>query len=169
MKTNYTRGFTVIELLVVMAVVAILAGIVLVFLNNAHVRARDAKINHQVSDMRSQASLFKGAPVDVAPGLRTVPIASEVRGSLFSDSIDGNNSLLALINGLPEGTTVYYGAEGLLPSENGKWFLVAALSNGALCTDWTGDTRAYTGSVPTTLKQFGTIYPKTVGYYLCQS
>ncbi len=169
MNTSRTRGFTVIELLVVIGLVAVLATIVMVFLSGAQTRAKDAKINHQVSDMRSQASLWKGSPRDHAPEVVTVPIKGEPGGDLFSDTTPGNNSMIDLINGLPVGTVVYYGAEGVLPSENGKWFVVANLSTGAICTDWTGDSRLYEGPQLLSVRDFARVYMRTPGSYLCQS
>ncbi|PJE59619.1 MAG: hypothetical protein COU85_02640 [Candidatus Portnoybacteria bacterium CG10_big_fil_rev_8_21_14_0_10_44_7] len=54
MKKN--RGFTLIELLVVIAIIGLLASIVLVSLNSARTRARDAKAQ---SDLRQIATAME--------------------------------------------------------------------------------------------------------------
>lgn len=55
MKKN--RGFTLIELLVVIAIIGILAAIVLVSLSGAQNRAKDARIQADMNQIRSSAQL----------------------------------------------------------------------------------------------------------------
>lgn len=58
MKLNYKKGFTLIELLVVVAIIGILASIVLVSLNSARDKGRDASAKGSMSSMRAAAELI---------------------------------------------------------------------------------------------------------------
>jgi len=167
-KTSHSSGFTLLELLVVIGLLALVALIVITNLNNSTVKGKDAKIVHQVSDMRPQANLYTGAVTGpIAPSARNTDLSGSAGGDLFTNTTPGSNSLLLLINELPQGTWYYYASNGKTPSIDGKWFMAAATSKGSQCADWSGGVKTVLGTPPTSLSAFQTVYPNTVAQYLC--
>jgi len=57
MITNTKRGFTLIELLVVIAIIGILSSVVLVSLNTARDKGKDAAIRSSLSSLRAAAEI----------------------------------------------------------------------------------------------------------------
>ncbi len=55
MKKTFNQGFTLIELLVVIAIIGILSGVVLTSLNSARNKAKDARVEASVAQIRSIA------------------------------------------------------------------------------------------------------------------
>ena len=57
-KNKTKRSFTLIELLVVIAIIGLLSSVVLVALNEARIRARDAKRLMEISQIRTALELY---------------------------------------------------------------------------------------------------------------
>ena len=55
---NQTRGFTILELLVVAVIIGLLAAITLTFVANAHERSRDGKRLKETREIRSALELY---------------------------------------------------------------------------------------------------------------
>jgi len=58
LKRKRPRGFTLIELLVVIAIIGILSSVVLAVLNNARMKARDARRIADLSQIRTAIEMF---------------------------------------------------------------------------------------------------------------
>lgn len=59
LRKNFNRGFTLIEILVVIAIIGILSGIILVALGSAlKIKARDARIISEMNQIRISAGVY---------------------------------------------------------------------------------------------------------------
>lgn len=128
---NKKRGFTLIELLVVIAIIGILSSIVLVSLNTARSKGKDAAIQGELSQLRSAAELYSN-------------------GGNYANLFTNNNTFAsadsnvqAILTGINAQTTVHTAG-----SSASAWAAQAqSTSNTAnyFCVDSTGATK--TGSV----------------------
>lgn len=162
------KGFTILELMVVVGLIAVLALIIVAFLGGAKTKALDSTIEHQVSDIRSQANLYRGVAVENELTFRNTPITPEVRGDLFTSANADQYSLVELINGLPAGTAYVYASDDMRPSEGGQWVFAAATSTGAICVDWIGNSEKYVGNPPQNLGEFANVFAR-IGRLTCIS
>ncbi|MDB4939854.1 MAG: gspG [Candidatus Doudnabacteria bacterium] len=81
LKRNQNQnGFTLIELLVVIAIIGLLASVVLLALNSARAKSRDAKRLADIRQLTTALELyyndFNGYPVNGAAGLASTVLAS---------------------------------------------------------------------------------------------
>ena len=152
MKRN--KGFTLIELLVVIAIIGILSAIVLASLNSARNRATDAKVQGQLSSMRTAAEIYYSEHSDYGTPVTKTTISS---GSSFSgiwtDVDSGMNALasstaasaadkkLTIVSSVATGGSV----------NAVSWAAAAKLSTNAwFCADSTGKAATQTADISTT-------------------
>jgi len=57
-KINFKKGFTLLELMIVVVIIGILTAVVLVSLNSARSKGQDASIKAQMNSLRTQADLY---------------------------------------------------------------------------------------------------------------
>lgn len=106
------KGFTLIELIVVIAIIALLASIVLVSISDVQIKGRNAGVIEQVSEYQKAVALYVASNNGNYPNVGdTDPHCVGASGScvFVGDSIATDNTLDALeefISGLPFVTTL---------------------------------------------------------------
>jgi prepilin-type N-terminal cleavage/methylation domain-containing protein len=96
---NRERGLTLVELMVVVAIIAVLVAIVVVLYQDAQKRARLAADHGTLGAMRSAITLYYGkhnGNFPVSPGLYVVPSPPVFQCALLSYSYDQSTGLLVV-------------------------------------------------------------------------
>ena len=71
-RRTSSRGFTLVEILIVVIILGILAAIVIPQFTNASTEARQSNVRSQLQTLRSQIELYKLQHKDVPPALASV-------------------------------------------------------------------------------------------------
>jgi len=108
MKKSYIfeKGFTVIELLVTIAIIGLLASIVLVSIGSARSKGWDGKTQNQLSDLRSAATLYQHNnntyDICAAPSSDTTGVYSMRQSSNYNgQTVTCNSTSVAWAVGVP--------------------------------------------------------------------
>jgi prepilin-type N-terminal cleavage/methylation domain-containing protein len=106
MGENKQNGFTLIEMLVVVAVIGILSSVILTALGPARDKAKDSRIIQEVNQIRSLAETLYDGDYDALPELPSEFISNaDIR--VLSDDIAAQGGLLNIIKSSPSGARGY--------------------------------------------------------------
>lgn len=99
------RGFTILELLVVLAIIGMLAIIVFVSINGGRAGARDAKVKAQMTEIRKAANNYYDSKGNYGASSMATP-ANQCTGSMFTDVASRMHELTGKSDTWPFGTTL---------------------------------------------------------------
>lgn len=132
---NKNKGFTLIELLVVIAIIVILASIVLVGIQSATKKAKDARIIANISQVRTQAEILYSSEATGYTNLAT----QEAVTKLLAD-IKVQNNIDTVIRADKDHYCVY--AQLLEPETPTSYQCIDSSGNAVKITDVNGCTGA---------------------------
>ncbi len=96
-KNHYTKGFTLIEMLVVVAVIGLLSSVILTALGPAKDKAKDSRIIQEVNQVRSLAETFYNGNYDILPNLPSITDIQDQNLKSLSDDITLQGGMLSII------------------------------------------------------------------------
>lgn len=140
-RINKEKGFSLVELLISISIIAMLATIILQSVSNARARAYDSKVKQQLSSFRTAAEIYFTNQSPSSYGPASVACSQ----GLFNDvsAVNGAPGLYISPGNLPVGTETACG------STDASYAVKATLYSGAQywCVDNRGASRAIVGPI----------------------
>ena len=111
MTRQNRKGFTLIEILIVVIILGILAAIVIPQFTNASKEAKQSSLVTQVQSMRSQIALFKLQHNDFLPGANPLvgSMGTLVSDTFWSQMTEYTSNVGAFVVGGPKDATYQHG------------------------------------------------------------
>lgn len=120
---NMKKGFTLLELLITIAIIGLLASISIFALNGSRQQGRDGKRKSDLETIRSALELYK-ADCNVYPG--SLPsVGNSITGATAPCSVGATNVYLKKVPGDPDGNAYKY----TVGAGNKTYALCATLEN----------------------------------------
>ena len=168
LKKDRSNKILYIVLSIFVGLILLQVIFIIVSLGKTQEKAHNAKTMATIAAIKVQAQLWDPTQYQgvIPQDPSTEYVKGDEYGSLFTDDHIEDNSLYFLIDKLPDHASYFYASDATLPSDGGKWFFAARLSNGFVCTD-------YTGTVKTVAPVSGdpnweVVFPDTItGAYSC--
>lgn len=156
------KGFTLIELLVVIAIIGILASIMVVSLTNAQKKARDAKRQSELNQLRTALTLYSDdSSTQDYPTVEGNSDDTTIQGSIFNSDCSTTNAAynpicseymatsLTTVGSLPY-NYAYTVATATEPAKYVAWVVLEAPPVPSYyCIDSAGKAGVLTGAIPT--------------------
>jgi prepilin-type N-terminal cleavage/methylation domain-containing protein len=150
---NSQKGFTLIELLVVIAIIGILSSVVLAALTTARTKGKDASVQTQLSNMRSQAELYFSSNSSNYGGyLAKTQCSTATSTNIFGSANTGSlkNLLAGVLGNVAASDTACAVGNITESAGNGSSWAVAAKSlsdtSKIICVDSSGVSKTAAGS-----------------------
>lgn len=121
------RGFTLMELLVVLAIIGLLSAIAYGALHASRSKANDAKVKTQLSEARKSAEVYFHNNNGSYTASTMPSPASACTGVFFTDIPSGMNEILGKSTSWPTGTTLS------CHSTDSAYIITASLSGAGSC------------------------------------